>query len=223
MNCEKAETITITDKTIDGGIVAKGYCTVVVKDSTVNGDVALITDGDARVELKNVKLNGVTRAIVASGRSVVVVDTVDFKAGIMLDGSASIDRKGPIKRVDQNNDDAGVKDENALAKAEPIKCVGSKTMTIKNAYIKTDRDGVFVQGRCDVRIENSRIVSEDDGIVVQGKSKIYLKDTEIRAKDNAIRLVGGALLEIEGSLIKGEIKRVGGAKIVGHGKNSVNQ
>jgi hypothetical protein len=108
-----------------------------------------------------------------------------------------------------------------LRRQTPIVCQGNKERVYSHIYITGTKDGVLIQGNCDITIKDSRIEVGRHGINVQGNGDVKLVRTYVKGRKSAVTISGNGDVSATGCTLVGGIKKLGNGDFEQSGKNVI--
>ena len=99
----------------------------------------------------------------------------------------------------------------AYVAGDPIRCSGSRDVSVEGVHIHAPDIGVKVTGSCRVVIKNSRIDAGDIGIKVTGSGSVYVTGSIVAGQNLAVAITGS------GSVTATTTRFFGGKRVVGSG------
>lgn len=110
-----------------------------------------------------------------------------------------------------------------LKKIPPIVCQSNKDQEYTRVLIVGKKDGVLVQGNCDIILRDSHIDVEGYGVNVQGNGNVKLIRTFVRGKKGAVMIMGNGDVSASSSTLVGPIKQMGNGEFTDQGNNTIRK
>ena len=179
-------------------------------------DKVKIKPGGVEVESGNVRVK-------ANGNGV-EVDTPDSHVKAKA-GGVDLDAASRGAHVDTATDETGAAASGpapkGLKRHAPIVCQGNRNRSFSHIFITGNKDGVLIQGNCDVTLKDSRIEVGRHGIDVQGNGSVRLVRTYVKGKKSAVMIMGNGDVTASGCTLIGGVSKLGNGDFIKKGKNVI--